>query len=118
MPSRPLRPCSYPGCPELVKAGYCDAHKRTQPDYHIPEHQRMYNSARWKRMRKAQLTREPWCVDCLAQGVYTVATDVDHIAAHRGDERLFYDANNLQSLCHSCHSRKTASEVFPQGRGA
>ena len=118
MPSRPLRPCSYPGCPELVKAGYCDAHKRTQPDYHIPEHQRMYNSARWKRMRKAQLTREPWCKGCLEQGVCTVATDVDHITPHRGSERLFYDAENLQSLCRSCHSRKTAEEVFGKGGGA
>lgn len=118
MPRAALKPCAYPGCPELVRSGYCDAHKRTQPDYHKPEHQRLYGTPGWKQLRRAQLAREPWCRDCLAQGVYTVATDVDHIAAHRGDERLFYDANNLQSLCHSCHSRKTAKEVFGHGEGA
>ena len=39
-----------------------------------------------------------------------MATDVDHIVPHRGDARLLYDENNLQSLCKSCHSRKTATE--------
>jgi len=37
------------------------------------------------------------------------ATHVDHVLAHRGDEGLRLDPNNLQALCHSCHSRKTAS---------
>jgi len=38
------------------------------------------------------------------------ATVVDHIEPHKGDEELFYDINNLQSLCKSCHDRKTAKE--------
>ena len=38
------------------------------------------------------------------------ATDVDHIRDHRGDWALFTDRSNLQSLCHSCHSRKTMRE--------
>ncbi|MEP2204764.1 MAG: HNH endonuclease signature motif containing protein [Tateyamaria sp.] len=33
------------------------------------------------------------------------ATVVDHIIPHRGDEALFNDRNNLQSLCTPCHSR-------------
>ncbi|WP_327198035.1 HNH endonuclease [Sporanaerobacter acetigenes] len=28
---------------------------------------------------------------------------VDHIEPHKGNEDLFYDINNLQSLCKSCH---------------
>jgi 5-methylcytosine-specific restriction protein A len=37
------------------------------------------------------------------------ATDVDHVVPHRGDIKLFM-TGELQSLCHSCHSRKTIAE--------
>lgn len=33
----------------------------------------------------------------------TVATVADHIKPHKGDEVLFFDLNNLQSLCKPCH---------------
>jgi 5-methylcytosine-specific restriction endonuclease McrA len=29
----------------------------------------------------------------------------------RGNEELFFDENNLQTLCHSCHAIKTAQEI-------
>jgi 5-methylcytosine-specific restriction protein A len=35
---------------------------------------------------------------------------VDHIRPHRGDWALFIDPGNHQSLCKSCHDRKTAAE--------
>lgn len=38
------------------------------------------------------------------------ATEVDHVRPHRGDPDLFWDADNLQSLCKPCHSRKTVAE--------
>lgn len=34
----------------------------------------------------------------------------DHKAPHRGDERLFWDADNLQCLCKSCHDSLKQSE--------
>ena len=34
-------------------------------------------------------------------------TVVDHIVPHRGDARLFWDEDNWQPLCKSCHDRKT-----------
>jgi 5-methylcytosine-specific restriction protein A len=38
------------------------------------------------------------------------ATDVDHIRRVSGaDDPLFWDASNHQPVCHSCHSRKTAT---------
>jgi 5-methylcytosine-specific restriction protein A len=39
------------------------------------------------------------------------ATDVDHIEPHKGSWERFTDRDNLQSLCHSCHSRKTLAEM-------
>jgi 5-methylcytosine-specific restriction protein A len=44
------------------------------------------------------------------------ATDVDHIIAHRGDDRLRLDPANLQSFCHAHHSSKTATEDGGFGR--
>lgn len=117
MPDTALKPCAYPGCPRLVARGYCDIHRRCQPDYHKPDHQRLYNTARWKQLRRRQLAYQPWCADCLTEGYYVQATDVDHVKPHKGDERLFYDANNLQSLCHVCHSRKTAEELRARREG-
>jgi 5-methylcytosine-specific restriction endonuclease McrA len=46
---------------------------------------------------------------CLKEGRYTTATIVDHIVPIRqGGARL--DINNLQSLCHSCHTIKSNEE--------
>ncbi|WP_345799048.1 HNH endonuclease [Agrobacterium pusense] len=32
----------------------------------------------------------------------------DHIEPHKGDEALFYDPSNLQSLCAPCHDKLKA----------
>ena len=39
------------------------------------------------------------------------ATDVDHVEDHKGNWEKFIDRDNLQSLCHRCHSRKTMREL-------
>lgn len=109
MPLSALRPCSYPGCFNLVRSGRCELHP--YPDAHDPESQKLYNTRRWKRIRVAQLTKEPWCADCLKDNRYIPATECDHITPHRGDPMKFYKGP-FQSLCHYCHSRKTAQEVF------
>jgi 5-methylcytosine-specific restriction protein A len=62
-------------------------------------------------LREWRLKTEPLCRECVAQGIYdVVATEVDHIEPHRGDWSKFVDRNNLQSLCKSHHSKKTAKE--------
>lgn len=114
MPFRSLRTCSYPGCSNLVRSGRCELHPAEVVDRHVPEHQHLYNTAEWQRMRKAQLAAEPWCADCLEQDIYIPATDVDHDIPHRGDPVLFF-TGQLKSRCHSCHSQKTAREVHSRG---
>nr|DAE38180.1 MAG TPA: HNH endonuclease [Caudoviricetes sp.] len=71
----------------------------------------MYETQDWKTLRSEQLFLKPWCRECARRGIRTRATDVDHIRDHKGDWAVFTDASNLQSLCHRCHSRKTAAEM-------
>lgn len=49
-------------------------------------------------------------MECERRGHITPATVVDHIIPHEGNLELFWDENNIQSLCKSCHDRKTAGE--------
>ncbi len=111
MPLSALHPCSYPGCPELVRHGRCATHAGMDArQWHDPRVARLYKTTRWQRLRALQLAREPWCDECLKENIYVPATDVDHIIAHHGDPVAFY-SNPLQSLCHACHSRKTMKEL-------
>ena len=64
------------------------------------------NSAAWQRLRAFVLAGEPLCRMCTAAGMTVIATDVDHRDGDPGNN----DATNLQPLCHSCHSRKTAGD--------
>ncbi|HEX5935972.1 MAG TPA: HNH endonuclease signature motif containing protein [Pseudorhizobium sp.] len=63
----------------------------------------LYDTAAWKRLRQHQLTMEPLCRFCLEVEDVTEADTVDHVEPHRGQLDLFYDPDNLQSLCRSCH---------------
>lgn len=75
------------------------------------DHKRLYNTARWKRTRKEQLSAEPLCKFHSARGIVVVAGVVDHIKPHKGNEELFFARSNLQSLCKLCHdSAKQAQE--------
>ena len=111
MPSSPMVPCSHPGCPNLVPPGrkFCEKHKPLHPEENRSPSSRGYGN-RWRKARKIYLDQHPLCVMCLKEGRYVKATDVDHIKAHRGDPKLFWDQRNWQSLCHSHHSRKTNTE--------
>ncbi|MBK9272934.1 MAG: HNH endonuclease [Flavobacteriales bacterium] len=114
MPSRPGSVCLSPGCAAVVPAGaggWCDAHRPTSSDERGSAASRGYG-ARWRRLRRMILSRSPLCADPFgdhaAAGRVELATDVDHIVPRRdgGSDH----AANLQTLCHSCHSRKTAAE--------
>ena len=109
----PFKPCRHPSCPNLVRGGgYCRLHQKahTAPRGESENRHSLYSGAEWKKLRAYQLMREPYCRECARHGITKRAEDVDHIIPHRGDLRLFRDTENLQSLCHSCHSRKTIAE--------
>lgn len=113
MAQKPLRPCRHPGCPALTRDGYCPKHKPAKAGRRVSaQWHGWYSLPIWTEdLRPAQLLREPFCRECAKFGRRTRATEVDHIQPHRGDWTVFTDRSNLQSLCHSCHSRKTLSEM-------
>ena len=52
----------------------------------------------------------------MEQGDVVAATVVDHIVPHKGNEAFMWDESNYQSLCKTCHDRKTATEDGGFGR--
>jgi hypothetical protein len=62
-----------------------------------------YKLARWFALRLAQLTKQPLCERCLAQGKVTAATVAHHKREHKGDPILFWDPANLASSCKRHH---------------
>lgn len=98
MPEAPPRPCSFPGCGELVTGhvSQCAVHRAMQD--------RTAGSARarygrgWQDLARAWLKRHPFCVFCGAP-----ASQVDHISGDKKDRR----PSNLRSLCSPCHHRRS-----------
>lgn len=110
MPTKPARPCKYPGCPNLTtdKTGYCEEHRkkaRRQYDRYErdPNVKKMYGS-RWRKVREMYIAAHPLCEECLKQGKSTLAEEVHHIrTVKNGGDNSF---DNLMSLCRSCHNKK------------
>lgn len=118
--------CKFPGCRKPVPRGesYCALHRAKGEEREAKaKAERMKRRAeamgsasergygyRWRKLRARFLADHPLCAECLKTGRAVPATDVDHIVPHRGNPDLMWDEGNLQALCHSCHSRKTASE--------
>lgn len=59
---------------------------------------------KWQQARERHLEAHPLCVMCEAEGVFTLGNVVDHKVPHRGDQALFWDRSNWQTLCSSHHS--------------
>ena len=81
---------------------------------------------RWQQYRLGWLRQHPLCGDrvngasaehslCVRAGRAVPATAVDHIEPHRGDQALFWDPNNHQSLCGHCHDSVKA-QIERSGR--
>lgn len=110
--TRPLRTCAEPGCPALVASGYCLRHNRNRRarDTRPSPAKRTYDR-RWRKLRKVVLARDPICMICGE----APSTDVDHIIPREHDVHAAnVTEEELQGLCHSCHSRKTQAENAPK----
>lgn len=113
MPERAPSACRRPGCRGLVRGGACSVcgSLRTTRDKEIDERRgsssRRGYGRRWREVSALVLADHPWCAECDRHGRMALATDVHHKIPKRdgGSD----DADNLEPLCHSCHSRITAA---------
>lgn len=122
MAMRPKRPCSYPGCRELVESGRCERHKgieKREYDKRRPAYYDWYKTARWQRERIAFLWIHPLCEcdECKQLPVPLPANVVDHKIPHKGNYNLFWDHDNWQAMNKRCHDKKTARENGGFGNG-
>lgn len=113
MPTKAMRFCAK--CSRLaIQGGLCEQHRKAADKQAADRRDNkwlfMYQSSTWRAMRANQLAKEPLCCECLKEHRLTPATVADHIRKHDGNTDLFYDADNLQSMCGSCHSSKTDRE--------
>jgi 5-methylcytosine-specific restriction protein A len=68
-----------------------------------------YASTKWIGLRNTFRFTYPLCQECEKKGLIKPMKIVDHIKPiSKGGEP--FDWDNLQSLCETCHNRKTAIE--------
>lgn len=110
-----MRVCAAPGCPRLVRVGYCPEHQRVQDRARRDEpHRQLYRTSRWKHMSRQQLAAEPWCWYCLQRGVKTLATQTDHVLPASTHPEEFFNRLNHRSACAECNAAKGDRECRQQ----
>jgi 5-methylcytosine-specific restriction protein A len=117
MPTFPSGPCRWRGCPQRAQRdGLCEEHRRQRNrEYNLQRkadpnsNSDFYRSPEWRALRKAYIQANPCCEVCRENGREVVATTVDHrVPIRQGGASLEW--SNLQAMCTSCHSRKSARE--------
>lgn len=66
---------------------------------------RLYSTARWRRLRLKIIARDANTCQMPTCGVVRPPSGLvcDHVKPHRGDLALFWNEENLQTLCKPCH---------------
>jgi len=81
------------------------------------QYRKLYSGKIWRTLRQKILARDLYrcqrsgCGLLLTGGRSDVRSAVvHHLSPHKGNLKLFYDPDNLQSVCWSCHSGDIQSE--------
>ncbi len=119
MVTAPGKPCAALGCGKRIEYGqrHCERHEGIDGKRHDERRgsaaARGYDS-RWGKARKAWLMEHPLCAECERQGRVRAGVLVDHIVPHKGNQELFWNTTNWQSLCRTCHDEKTKKEMIEE----
>ncbi|APW38981.1 restriction endonuclease [Rhodoferax koreense] len=105
------RPCTKPGCTQLVHdgSGRCAKHPREAWRQARTPTKRI-TGRRLQAMRAALFMRQPLCEVCDGLGIVTLATIRDHripLAEGGAD-----DESNEQAICAPCHEEKSLAEAL------
>ena len=77
-------------------------------------YRKLYGTARWRRIRHAQLSGSPLCDWCLEMEIVEPATEVHHSdGGHKGDIDKFWYGPFI-STCKPCHSSRGQREDLGQ----
>jgi 5-methylcytosine-specific restriction enzyme A len=100
-------------CGAIIADGsYCALHQpkvtnnQTMYKHAVRFNTTLYNSYRWKKIRRELITKQTFCSLC---GCGT-GLQLHHKIRPKGDEELFFNINNLIVVCKTCHDRLTNSE--------
>jgi len=75
-----------------------------------------YQSKQWRMTRNYYIKRNPLCEQCLRDNKTTSGQCVDHIKqVTKGGSK--FDESNLQTLCNSCHAKKSGQEAMEYRKG-
>lgn len=106
-----LRPRLTPPAPRL-KTARAIRDKRYSPDKQV---RAWYRSSRWLKLRMEVLVRDLFF--CQRTGVLLVSGKtapnsavVHHKTPHKGDERLFWDINNLEAVSKEWHDSEAQAQ--------
>lgn len=113
----PKKLCCEGGCFRIIDGDttrcpkHTEAHRtrRRGTDQRRPERTTdpFLSSAAWQKLRKAKLQANPLCECCEKAGRTTAAQQVHHKRARQDAPDLVLDANNLESVCFTCHRAYT-----------
>src|SRR5699024_11029210 len=120
---KPMKQCNHPACRNLIPfdVEYCAQHTHMRREKHHrydtvrnredKQYRDIYYSTKWRKLRKQIVLRDNYmCQYCLNKGLYKQADVVYHIIEVKDDITKAYDPENMQSLCHACHNKKTIEE--------
>ena len=112
MPDAAKTPCRARGCiGYAVAEGYCAKHRNYRADMAPPrEYRRYHRLVSYQESRAAWLMTHPLCATCGEPG-----NVLDHITPHKGDRAKYFDQDNWQTLCKTCHDAKTYAETRGAG---
>ncbi len=108
MPYQTKKECAFPNCHRVTNKRYCSQCEKTVNKQHEARREtatrRGYTSRKWRIIRHRILERDPMCTMCNCE----LSNVCDHIVpiSQGGSD----DDKNLQGVCLSCHSGKTAME--------
>lgn len=119
MPKKSAKKCNVISCSNLTNDSYCNEHaEQHRKDKHQEykryrtddKEQSFYKTGVWIRLRNHKRSISPLCEVCLKEDKVKPMVDVDHIVPIKEDWSLRLTLSNLQSLCRSCHVKKTKEE--------
>lgn len=69
-----------------------------------------YKSKRWQKLRKQKVLLNPFCERCQAKKLYVPVWIVHHKVyvddTNYMDDNIFFNLDNLESLCQDCHNKE------------